>query len=122
MPMLAADVPPAYAFSARPLTTVQRHRLYGSSWHPGCPVGLDDLRYARLSYYGFDGRRHTGRLVVNADAVAAVKTAFDRRPPSETRVPRTACQNDEGRPRRDALRGVGARPARSDGVCRRGAT
>ena len=30
--------PAAYAFSAAPLTTVQRHRLNGSSWRPGCPV------------------------------------------------------------------------------------
>jgi hypothetical protein len=66
----------SFRFAAAPLTTTQRHRLNGSSWHPGCPVGLDDLRYVRLSYYGFDGRRHTGRLVVNRDAVAAVRTAF----------------------------------------------
>jgi hypothetical protein len=76
MGMLAADVPPAFAFSSAPLTTVQRHRLNGSSWHPGCPVALDDLRYLRVGYYGFDGRRHRGELVVNADAVTAVRAAF----------------------------------------------
>jgi hypothetical protein len=76
MGMLAADVTPAYAFSAAPLTRVQRHRLYGSSWRPGCPVGLDELRYLRVGYRGFDGRRHRGELVVNADAVGAIRTAF----------------------------------------------
>jgi hypothetical protein len=65
-----------FAFSARPLSTALRHRLNGSSWHPGCPVALDDLRDVRLSYVGFDGKIHRGELVVNADAVTAVRTAF----------------------------------------------
>jgi hypothetical protein len=73
MRMLAADVPPAYVFTAAPLSVVLRHRLYGSSWRPGCPVGLDDLRYLRVGYYGFDGRAHRGELVVN-------KSATTRRP------------------------------------------
>jgi hypothetical protein len=74
--LAAAEIPPAYAFSTAPLTIVQRHRLNGSSWHPGCPVALDGLRHVRLSYVGFDGAVHRGELVVNADAVAAVRTAF----------------------------------------------
>jgi len=75
--MLAADaVPPAFAFTAAPLTIAQRHRLNGSSWRPGCPVGLDDLRFVRLRHVGFDGAVHRGELVVNADAVGAVRTAF----------------------------------------------
>jgi hypothetical protein len=75
LPCASAAAAP-FAFSARPLSDAQRHRLNGSSWHPGCPVGLDDLRYLRLGYYGFDGAVHRGALVVNADAVAAVRTAF----------------------------------------------
>src|SRR3954452_14845228 len=79
LPVMLAAVappPPPFAFSARPLTSTQRHRLNGSSWRPGCPVSLDDLRYLRVPYYGFDAERHRGELVVNADAVAAVRTAF----------------------------------------------
>jgi hypothetical protein len=75
-PEAAAAASRAFAFSARPLSTALRHRLNGSSWHPGCPVALDDLRDVRLSYHGFDGAVHRGELVVNADAVAAVRTAF----------------------------------------------
>jgi D-alanyl-D-alanine carboxypeptidase len=67
---------PSFAFSARSLTPTLRHRLYGSSWRPGCPVALDGLRYVRLSYYGFDGGVHRGELVVNASAVRAVRIAF----------------------------------------------
>jgi hypothetical protein len=76
LPMLVIDVPPAYAFAAAPLTTVQRHRINGSSWRPGCPVALNDLRYVRISHYGFDGTVHRGELVVNISAVPAVRTAF----------------------------------------------
>jgi hypothetical protein len=49
--MLAAvDAPlPPFAFHAAPLTRTQRHRLYGSSWRPGCPVALNGLRHVRLS-------------------------------------------------------------------------
>ena len=36
------------------------------------------LRTVRLSYWGFDGRPHSGRLVVNADATAAVTSVFRR--------------------------------------------
>ena len=46
------------------------------SWRPGCPVPLASLRLLRLSYWGFDGQVHQGELVVNADAVSAVLTAF----------------------------------------------
>ena len=42
----------------------------GSSWHPGCPVALAELRYLSITYRGFDGADHQGELVV-ADSVAA---------------------------------------------------
>jgi hypothetical protein len=71
----AAALPP-FAFRAAPLTQVQRHRLYGSSWRPGCPVSLDELRFVRVSYVGFDGAPHQGELVINADAVRATRVAF----------------------------------------------
>jgi len=48
----------------------------GASWHAGCPVGLTQLREISLSYWGFDNTAHTGRIVVNADAVPAVQKAF----------------------------------------------
>src|SRR3954447_17131180 len=46
------------------------------SWHRGCPVPPRDLRLVRLSYWGFDGRAHTGRLIVHRDAVVAVRRAL----------------------------------------------
>lgn len=47
-----------------------------SSWRSGCPVGLDDLRFLRLSFWGFDGRGHTGELVVHEDVASNVVTVF----------------------------------------------
>lgn len=46
------------------------------SWHPGCPVGPAQLRALRLGYWGFDGRPHTGTLVVAASVGAAVERIF----------------------------------------------
>jgi hypothetical protein len=46
------------------------------SWHRGCPVGPPALRRLRIAYWGFDGRRHTGTLVVNRTAVADVASVF----------------------------------------------
>src|SRR5918996_740764 len=51
-------------------------RMTGSSWHRGCPVPIRRLRLVRVSYHGFDRRRHIGKLVVNKDAVAAVAYAL----------------------------------------------
>lgn len=48
------------------------------SWHPGCPVPPARLRRVRLSYWGFDGRGHTGALVANEDAVSDLVRVFAR--------------------------------------------
>src|SRR3954452_23583860 len=46
------------------------------SWRPGCPVGPPQLRRIRLRYMGFDGRAHTGQLIVNARVTGDVVRAF----------------------------------------------
>jgi hypothetical protein len=47
-----------------------------TSWRPGCPVGLEDLRYLRLSYWGMDSASHIGELVVHRDAVDEIGAVF----------------------------------------------
>jgi hypothetical protein len=47
-----------------------------STWHPGCPVPLSDLRLLTLSFWDFDGRRQTGRLIVNAELADEVVSIF----------------------------------------------
>ncbi|MEV7012171.1 M15 family metallopeptidase [Streptosporangium sp. NPDC051022] len=48
------------------------------SWRPGCPVPLDNLRMITMTYWGFDDKPHTGRMVVNKDATDAITTVFGR--------------------------------------------
>jgi hypothetical protein len=48
------------------------------SWRPGCPVAPAQLRRVRLTYWGFDGRAHTGALVVNVSAVGDAVRVFRR--------------------------------------------
>jgi hypothetical protein len=69
----------AYHASSQPLTATARHELVASNhWNPKCPVPLSGLRLLTLSFWGWDGRPHTGQLVVNAKVVPAVTTAFGK--------------------------------------------
>ncbi len=49
-----------------------------SSWRPGCPVAPGELRLLSVTYLGFDGRAHLGRLVVNATAARPLASVFER--------------------------------------------
>jgi hypothetical protein len=66
-----------FHFHASRLSPGLRSELTKTSWHPGCPVGLAQLRYLRIGYWGFDRRAHMGEMVVAASAVNAVRRAFD---------------------------------------------
>ena len=50
----------------------------GASWHHGCPVGPALLRTLHVSFVGFDGRAHTGAIVVHRDVSGEVTTVFRR--------------------------------------------
>ncbi len=49
-----------------------------STWDPSCPVALDDLRYLTVSFWGFDGRAHTGELIVHRAVADDVVVVFGR--------------------------------------------
>ena len=68
-----AALPPFNAAVA-PVTAAE----LGASWHQGCPVGPRQLRTVRVSYVGFDGRVHTGALVVASSVTREVSTVFRR--------------------------------------------
>ena len=68
-----AALPPFQAIVA-PVTALQ----LGRSWHPGCPVSPAQLRRLTVSYVAFDGRPHTGELVVNRSALHDVTVVFRR--------------------------------------------
>lgn len=46
------------------------------SWHPGCPVGIADLRLLTMTYWGMDHKPHTGQMVVNADSASKIVKVF----------------------------------------------
>lgn len=46
------------------------------SWRPGCPVPPRRLRQIRMTYVGFDHRKHIGKLIVNASVVRQVLKVF----------------------------------------------
>ncbi len=68
----------AFHASIEPLPAPVRAELTGRFWHAGCPVGLSHLRVLTVSHWGFDGRVHTGQLVVNEDAAAPLARVFKR--------------------------------------------
>ena len=55
-----------------------REEMRGTTWRPGCPVPLDDLRLLRLTYRGFDGRIRRGPMVVHEDVAEDVLWVFGR--------------------------------------------
>lgn len=67
---------PAPALSAR-VTPVPPDKL-GASHRPGCPVPPDRLRLIRMNHWGFDGRTHTGELIVHKDAVRPLLHVFGK--------------------------------------------
>jgi D-alanyl-D-alanine carboxypeptidase len=70
---MPVSLPPFHAHVAR----VTRAEL-GASWRPGCPVGPAALRTVTVSYVGFDGRAHAGRIVVDRAVTGDVETIFRR--------------------------------------------
>jgi hypothetical protein len=65
-----------YDASVKPLPAPLVRTLDGRFWQPGCPVPLSDLRLLRVTHWGFDGREHTGQLVVNRDSARKLATVF----------------------------------------------
>jgi hypothetical protein len=52
--------------------------LARSTWEPGCPVRADELAHVLLTFWGFDGQRHTGELLLNRSVAADVVAVFRR--------------------------------------------
>jgi len=70
---LALQAPP-FTYSVSRVSAAQLPH----SWHVGCPVAPVQLRRLRVAYWGFDGKPHTGAVVVNARAVRPLTRVFSR--------------------------------------------
>jgi len=68
----------AFRGSVSALPASLRMTMTGTSWRPGCPVPLSDLRLVRARHYGFDGRIHTGEIVVHRDVAGDVVAVLRR--------------------------------------------
>jgi hypothetical protein len=68
----------SYESTIKPLPEPLRTSLEGRYWQPGCPVPLSQLRLLTVSHWGFDGKVHTGQLVVNRDVARPLATVFRR--------------------------------------------
>lgn len=59
--------------------------MIARSWHRGCPVGRTRLRLLRINYWGFDGYRYRGEMVLGSPvifrAAAALREMYDGRYP-----------------------------------------
>lgn len=76
--VLAAGTASAGAASSRLSPAVRADLRDHGFWHRGCPVSLGQLRVLAVRHWGWDGRAHTGRLIVNARAVGPLTRAFHR--------------------------------------------
>jgi D-alanyl-D-alanine carboxypeptidase-like protein len=68
----------SYESTVKPLTPPLRANLEARFWQPGCPVQLSQLRLLTVSHWGFDGKVHTGQLVVNRDVAHPLANVFRR--------------------------------------------
>jgi hypothetical protein len=68
--------PPAGGKYAATIGAVPPDVLARSTWQPACPVKATDLRYLTMSFWGFDGRAHTGEMLVNAFGAAGITKVF----------------------------------------------
>jgi D-alanyl-D-alanine carboxypeptidase len=76
-PLARADAPTAHAV-VTPIPDSVWNSMVGVSWTPGCPVGRAQLAYIRVNYYGFDGNRYRGELVVSRKYATAIAAIFTR--------------------------------------------
>jgi hypothetical protein len=60
-------IPPAIAAEMR-----------GTTWKPGCPVPISDLRLLHFNYVGFDGQIKRGPMVVNATVAQDILSVFEQ--------------------------------------------
>jgi hypothetical protein len=68
-----------YHASVRPVPpSVRNAILVAKEWHSGCPVTMSDLRVLTVRYHGFDGRSHTGQLIVNKRYAWPLANVFER--------------------------------------------
>jgi hypothetical protein len=67
---------PGKGFASRVTSPAPSKVIARSTWKQACPVAAADLAWVRLAFWGFDGRRHTGELLVNGSVADQIVTVF----------------------------------------------
>jgi len=79
--------PPEGGSYAATVEAVPDDVLARSTFRAGCPTPAAELRYLTMSFWGFDGRPHTGEMIVNGsvakDVTTVFRTLYDARFPIE---------------------------------------
>lgn len=70
--------PPADDQFQATVAPVEGTILDRSTWEDGCPVEPEELSYLTLSFWGFDGRTHTGEMIVNREVADDVVEVFGK--------------------------------------------
>lgn len=72
------DPLPGDRFASDVVVPAPRRVLDRSTWQPGCPVAPEELAWVRVAFRGFDGRRHTGELLLHRRVADDVVQVFRR--------------------------------------------
>lgn len=68
---------PAFKSSIHSIdATLKAQMVKSGSWKPADPIALGKLRLIEVSFWGFDGKVHTGKLIVNSTWAAKLCTVF----------------------------------------------
>lgn len=70
--------PPTSAEFSAVIGEVPADVLARSTWSEDCPVDLDELSYITMAHFGFDGRRHTGEMIVNGAVAEEIVGVFEQ--------------------------------------------
>jgi hypothetical protein len=80
-----SSLQPPFEAKIMPLPGYVKRLMSIRLWHPGCPVGFDQLAYVKLSYWGYDNKKHQGVLITHRkvanQAVEIFKILYENRFP-----------------------------------------
>ena len=83
VPAAGSQIQPPFFYSVSPISPAFRAQM--TSWHQGCPVPVSDLRLVAVSFWGFDGRAHRGKLILHksytSPVISALRTLYGGRFP-----------------------------------------
>ena len=95
----AVEAAPAAAPQFSASVSAARWSELRHTYRAGCPVAPAQLRTIRMTYWGFDGRLHTGVLIVHRsvadDIVAVFRRLYDARFPIRRMVSVTRYRGDD---------------------------